>query len=171
MKSLCTSASHFSSLTSLDLRDNTLRDDSIESLLLIIEQCPLEELTRAWDGINEKWEGWKVREWFQGGVIGGEGVRGRWKREEGVEERVRNEFSYEGTQLLRERAKSARSGMKLVLVDPTTTANPPRSTTTANPPRSPTTANPPRSPTTANPPTSYCYTSQISLLSVLTFVL
>ena len=44
---------------------------------------------RAWDGRNEKWEGWKVREWFQGGVIGGEGVRGRWEREEGVEERVR----------------------------------------------------------------------------------
>ena len=30
-----------------------------------------------------------VREWFQGGVIGGEGVRGRWEREEGVEEGVR----------------------------------------------------------------------------------
>ena len=30
-----------------------------------------------------------MREWFQVGVIGGEGVRGRWEREEGVEERVR----------------------------------------------------------------------------------
>ena len=30
-----------------------------------------------------------MREWFQGGVIGGEGVRGRWEREEGVEKRVR----------------------------------------------------------------------------------
>ena len=27
-----------------------------------------------------------MREWFQGGVIGGEGVRGRWQKEEGVEE-------------------------------------------------------------------------------------
>ena len=29
------------------------------------------------------------RWWIQGGEIGGEGVRGRWEREEGVEKRVR----------------------------------------------------------------------------------
>ena len=72
----------------------------------------------------------------------------------------KNHFSYYGTQLLRQRAKSIRPEMILDIDDlPTTddtdtaTEDPPTSPTTEDPPSPPTTEDSPTPPTTEDPPT------------------